>query len=250
MIPGDTLNTGHPALWVRAHNTAGTTTAGDIYQYNLTFDTTTKAITGLALNPTNRIGNLTVQAWPTIGAVGDLTGDNIADLWGTTSSGRVTVWPGATADGTKNTPVTGFTSPDYQWLLNPDTQGADAASGPDANPATAVGGVTFTSDHPASPGTNPTTLTGSAHFDGTAGMLGTQRAVRTTGSYTVSAWAKVENMNDWYTIASQTANQRSPFYLQYSKSFNAWAFIGTTADNASTTLYYSAYASTSPTPNQ
>ncbi|MDH6134470.1 hypothetical protein P3T37_003873 [Kitasatospora sp. MAA4] len=242
MIPGDALKTGHPALWVRARNTVGTINAGDIYQYALTFDPTTQSITALTPNSATHIGsNLSVQNWPTIGAVGDLTGDNIPDLWGTTSTGRITVWAGVTVDGTSNTAVNGFTGADDQWLLTPTNpiQGEDASG---LNNATSAGTALVGQDKTALSTAIGTALTGSARFDGNSVLMTGHQAVTTTGSYSISAWAKVDDGNGFYTIVSQTANQRSPFYLQYSKAFNNWAFIGTSQDDAANTLYYSAAA--------
>ncbi|MFJ4677588.1 LamG domain-containing protein [Kitasatospora sp. NPDC088783] len=65
----------------------------------------------------------------------------------------------------------------------------------------------------------------------------------------MSTWAKINNTDDFSTVMSQTAQTRSPFYLQYSKSAGTWAFVGTSADSAAT-AYYTASANAPAAPGK
>ncbi|MFI1524015.1 LamG-like jellyroll fold domain-containing protein [Kitasatospora cineracea] len=258
MVPGNALADGKPALWVRARATSGTVTAGDIYQYALAFGPGTTAdgvayttVTGLSASPATRLtSGLTVAAFPQIGAVGDLNGDDVPDLWGFVgSTNRITTWVGVTTDRTSKTPVAALSPRDRQWLLNPTAKGTDAA-GSMGIAANTVGTVTWSTDAPS--GTGLTGSAGLASADGRTGMGALSPNIAspgTTGSYTVSAWAKINNTDDFYTVLSQTAQTRSPFYLQYSKSTGTWAFVGTSADS-SATAYYTAAASSPATPGK
>ncbi|MEV4559954.1 LamG-like jellyroll fold domain-containing protein [Kitasatospora sp. NPDC049285] len=246
MVPGNALADGRPALWVRARNTTTTpaVTAGDIYQYALTFGTGTTdgvsytTVTGLTQSPAKRImSGLTPAAFPQIGAVGDLNGDDIPDLWGFVgSTSRITTWVGVTTDKTTKTPVTTLSPRDREWLLDPNVMGKDAA-GSQGIQANTVGTVTWSPDAPTSH------LAGSAGLASTDGLTGVGAlspniaTPGTTGSYTVSAWVKINNRNDFYTVLSETDQQRSPFYLQYSKTFGTWAMIATTADDPAASYY-------------
>ncbi|WP_280701499.1 LamG-like jellyroll fold domain-containing protein [Kitasatospora sp. GP82] len=246
MIPGDTLGKGKPALWVRARDTVGGFTAGDILQYELTFASATDSngqsytmISGLATTSPARIGwGLTSTEFPTVGAVGDLTGDDIPDLWAAGPTGRIEVWPGATSDGTRNSPVVVTLRRSRQWPLSPTVKGEDVSGGTLGDPA-APTNVTWSTDKPTNSG-----LDGSAHFDGTGYLVSNANPVLTTGSYSVSAWVKLDKSDNWYSVMSQTNQGRSPYYLMYSKTAKTWEFDGTSTDSPSTTDYYTARSST------
>jgi hypothetical protein len=66
-------------------------------------------------------------------------------------------------------------------------------------------------------------------LDGATGTADTNGSVLdTSGSYSVSAWVKMTNTTTYNTIASQepgAAGTVPAFYLQYSKSVNAWNFV-------------------------
>ncbi|MDH6578717.1 hypothetical protein P3T29_004390 [Kitasatospora sp. MAP5-34] len=234
MIPGDTLSTGQPALWVRARNNATGVTAGDILQYALTFDSTGFVVTGITQKPATPIDtNITTQNWPVVGAVGDLTGDNIPDLWGTGPTGQITTWAGTATDPTNKTKLTGFTHRTNQWLLNPNTKANDTTGNSSGNPVTPVGGTTaWSPDAPAG-----TAVTGSAALTGTGILAATGPALNTTTSYSVSAWAKLDNKNTWQTFVSQAGTTMGNFYLQYNKTLDAWTFLTTASDKAGAAQY-------------
>lgn len=49
---------------------------------------------------------VTATAYPIVGSDGDLTGDGIPDLWATTSTGALQVWPGIATSS--SAPLTGL----------------------------------------------------------------------------------------------------------------------------------------------
>jgi Concanavalin A-like lectin/glucanases superfamily len=104
------------------------------------------------------------------------------------------------------------------------------------------------------PATNCLTL--AACFDNTAissdtnTSLGAYAAttapvLNTAGSYSVSAWAKINNIGDYATVLSQGGVKAGGFYLQYSVSANAWAFVAPSSDATGVTQF-SAHATTTP----
>ncbi len=114
-----------------------------------------------------------------------------------------------------------------RWQLTAAGNGADAAS---TNPGTAAASVSYGPDH-------ANNANGAAVFDGTDGIIRTNApAVVTTGSYTVSAWVKLNNLtNAQIAVGQGTVNHQS-FYLGMNPSNGGWIFQTTTADTAATTF--------------
>ncbi|MBF9069164.1 hypothetical protein I2501_14155 [Streptacidiphilus sp. NEAU-YB345] len=113
-------------------------------------------------------------------------------------------------------------------------------------------------------GNNPLTLSGTGatwtndatrgevlSFDGTAGDAATANTgvINTTGSYSISAWVKMTNTTTYNTAVGEAGVNSDAFYLQYSKGYNAWAFVSPSSDSASPSSYPHAAASTAPTLN-
>jgi hypothetical protein len=63
-------------------------------------------------------------------------------------------------------------------------------------------------------------------FDGRTGYVdaGPQATVDTVGSYSVSAWVKLDQADGYRTVVSQNANSISGFYLSYAEDVNTWIF--------------------------
>ncbi|MFI6445170.1 ricin-type beta-trefoil lectin domain protein [Kitasatospora sp. NPDC050543] len=207
MVPGNTLAIGAttattPALWVRNR------TNGDIFQYALTTATrpdTSTEVRGIAVNPVAKIGGgVTATAFPTVGADGDLTGDDVPDLWATDASGNLHVWPAAVT-GTK---VTGFAgdhfrgttqAPYVQWPLT-----GDAKANPVAYNGTASN-VTWNEE------TVDGRKTKVAVFDGTvkSTITSTKGVVDTRKSFTVSTWAYLAKDDAGMVVSQETVNGSS-----------------------------------------
>jgi YD repeat-containing protein len=120
------------------------------------------------------------------------------------------------------------------WPLN-QTSGTTAADATgNGNTAGVSGGVTWSG--------------GAASLDGTSGLLTNGPVLSTTSSFSVSAWVNLTSTSTFYTAVSQTGVNMGSFYLQYSKSANAWAFVRTASDSTSA-AQASAKAATPPTLN-
>ena len=81
-------------------------------------------------------------------------------------------------------------------------------------------------------------------LNGTTANASTAALVNTSGSFSVSAWAALSDLNSFHTVASQDGTNVSGFFLQYSQADNAWAFAMLTSDSgtAATTRALSQFA--------
>ncbi|NEA55823.1 LamG domain-containing protein [Streptomyces sp. SID13666] len=231
MIPGDALATGKPALWARARTTAGGHTAGDILQYALTTAAATDdsgtaytTVTGVTASPATAIGGgITTTAFPLIGSDGDLNGDGIPDLWASSGNGKIVTWDGVSSDGTAKSAVKYFTGRSNQWFLNGTPN--DASGGNNAAP---VGTVTWAANHAA-------TTPGAAAFTGTSALVSAFGAVDTAGSYTISAWVKLNTLTGDQYFVAQGGTTRQAFDLGYRPDTKTWTFMTPTGDTMANT---------------
>ncbi|MCM2429704.1 ricin-type beta-trefoil lectin domain protein [Streptomyces sp. RKAG337] len=207
MVPGNTLAVGAttataPALWVRNR------TNGDIFQYALTTATrpdTSTEVTGISASPASKIGyGVTATSFPTVGADGNLTDDDVPDLWATDTSGNLHVWPAAVTGAQ----VTGFTgdhfrgssqAPFVQWPLTGNAK---------ANPASYNGtaaNVTWGEETVDGRKTNV------AVFDGTAQstITSSKGVVDTHKSFTISTWAYLAKDDAGMVVSQETVNGSS-----------------------------------------
>lgn len=111
------------------------------------------------------------------------------------------------------------------------------------NPATLTGDLTTNN-----PWTDDPTRGEVLKLDGSTAATTDNPVLTTSGSYTVSAWVNMANTTTFNTIASQESNSGvNAFYLQYSKTYNAWTFIANTTSAGGT--YAAAHANTAPALN-
>ena len=124
--PGPANGNNQPTLWSRSR------IDGTIHAYPITKNTDGTTNYSALSDPANGTitgtGGVDPNYFPTIGSVGDLTGDSVADLWAVTKDHRLLVWPG-TPDA--NGKVIGFTP---ESNLGP----VDAAVNPDLTPGTVL----------------------------------------------------------------------------------------------------------------
>lgn len=110
------------------------------------------------------------------------------------------------------------------WSFDAGTGGtADDVSGWD-RPLELSAGVTHTDGHD---------LDGfGLHFDGSAGAAAAAAGpvVRTDASFTVTAWARLDDRGHAATVVSQSATHRPGFALKYRPSEDRWAFETPSAD--------------------
>ncbi|MGW0436853.1 LamG-like jellyroll fold domain-containing protein [Micromonospora sp. NPDC003197] len=124
------------------------------------------------------------------------------------------------------------------WRIDEGTGGTLTDAG-DSYPATLAGPAWNSSGHIVG--------TKALRLDGTNDYATTGRSiVDTSRSYSVAAWVKLDNTTTYRTIASQDGSSLSGFYLQYSKAFNAWAFVVPSTDSATSATYWAAKDSVAP----
>ena len=154
--------------------------------------------------------------------------------------------PVVTTDDTFRTSDTGGVgnNPAGRWTLadGSGTTATDTGSASSHHPATLNGGTVWTKD-PARGNT--------LAFNNVNGYAATAAPVitNTSTSYSVSAWVKLNGANDYYTVVSQGGANASSFYLQYSKAFNAWAFVSPSSDSANPATFPAAYVDKPPALN-
>jgi hypothetical protein len=131
--------------------------------------------------------------------------------------------------------ATAYLGPQDTWTLDDGgteaTDSGDNATNPylttnpaaGANPATLSGSASFTTD-----GTRGSVLT----TDGSTGYAATTGPIlATTGSYSISAWAKLDTTTQLAAIASQDGNQNSAFLLGYDSGSGTWCFTLSDGDS-------------------
>ncbi|MFI9388578.1 LamG-like jellyroll fold domain-containing protein [Kutzneria sp. NPDC052558] len=128
-------------------------------------------------------------------------------------------------------------SPADRWKFT-EGNGNAVADTTAAHPVTLTGGTSWGTDpvHGKVLGLDGSTGYGSA----------TGPALNTAGSYSVSAWVKLNSTSSYYTIASQGGTNAASFYLQYNKNLNAWAFISPSNDSTNPTSFPAAQSTTPP----
>lgn len=212
MAPGDATGDGLADLWARDNST------GDVWQYaNVAGN---PAALGDHTKRTKIRTGVTAGSFPVIGSSGDTSADNIPDLWALDSRHRLRTWNGKTTSGK----VTSFASPEvmgdaristHHWKLDEAT-GTTAVDMRRRNNGTlsATGATRIA-------GTVAGTLTRVVDLDGTSGTVtSTGAPVDTTGSFTISAWARSE-AND--VVLSQDGLHASGFMLWHDAD-GTWRF--------------------------
>jgi YD repeat-containing protein len=112
----------------------------------------------------------------------------------------------------------GTMAPIGRWRLN-ETSGTNANDASGNSPASASGGVTWSTDRG-----------GSAVFDGVAGRLATTGpVVDTARSFTVAAWVKATDTTKLHKAVAAMGNRQSAFDLRYDDT-NHWAFVTRQSD--------------------
>ncbi|MEV7418009.1 ricin-type beta-trefoil lectin domain protein [Streptomyces sp. NPDC089919] len=213
MVPGNTLDLNAaaataPALWIRARTDANGRSFGDVFQYRLTAtaptDGTPPRITGATASPATRIGwGFTTSRQ--VGSDGDLTGDDVPDLWGVTDNGQILVFPSVAENGA----VTGFGGARFNGTTRAAAAHWPLAGTADANPATQKGtesGVAWVTDTvDGRPGTTV------ASFAGNGAITTPAPAADPHDSFTVSVWANVHRSGS--VVISQDNNRASSWSL-------------------------------------
>ncbi|MFG2132123.1 ricin-type beta-trefoil lectin domain protein [Streptomyces sp. NPDC048751] len=190
---------------------------------------------------------LRAHEYPTVASPGDVnsaTGgpDGKPDLYATDTAGQLTEYPGATPSGTTaafSAPVSLGTVTDtaaHRWSLA-DGTGTTAADATGNAPAALTGGAAWITDTDRGAALS---LNGTSAYAATAGP-----GVDTSGSFTVSAWVKLNSLSgDNSTFMSQSdapsVGAANGFQLYYSSGARVWAF-GRHNDDTTSTAFTAAY---------
>jgi len=209
--------------------------------------------------------NLPTVTYPSIASPGDVNApittanpngnpDANPDLYTIDASGQLTEYPGGPASS--GTPT--FTSPvslgtvtntaDHAWTLadGTGTTAHDTLDAPTNNPgldATLTGGASWSTDTALTTADHTLTTGVNLKLDGTTGYAATTTpAINTNGSYSVSAWVKLNDTSSYHTALCQrdATGARCAFYLQYSPALDGWSFVAPSDDHATPQAYYSA----------
>ncbi|MGW0363062.1 ricin-type beta-trefoil lectin domain protein [Streptomyces sp. NPDC002990] len=231
IAPGRAQGTAFPTLWARSKTDGGT-----MHAFTVKGATDLTGFTDPAAGLIS--GKVDPKAYPRVGSVGDISGDEIPDLWAVDTNQQLVSFSGTgtrpdssvphpTVTGVDTSPVTlaDLNRPTAQWGLTGQTGtktrdeiGLDPATAPaGTNPATTAG-ITFTQQ---AIGGRDTTY---AAFNGPASTIAsTTKAVDTRGSFTISTWAKADTVNGGI-IASQDGTRSSAFLLYADHIGQAWRF--------------------------
>ncbi|MEU6380400.1 LamG domain-containing protein [Streptomyces sp. NPDC046909] len=77
-------------------------------------------------------------------------------------------------------------------------------------------------------------------LDGSSGYAATSKAVLdTSGSYTVSAWVRLDDISKPQMLLSQSGSLHSPFYVLYNATSSRWGMVTVSSDTAAATSSYS-----------
>ncbi|MEU6550175.1 LamG-like jellyroll fold domain-containing protein [Streptomyces sp. NPDC046915] len=209
---------------------------------------TGSAATGWTAHPPTALPMvLRKHDYPTVASPGDVnspTGgpDGNPDLYATDTAGQLTEHPGAAPSST----TAGFADPvglgmvtdtaTHRWKLD-DGTGTTAADSTGGLPATLTGGTAWTTD------TDRGTV---LSLNGTSAYAATKApGVDTSGSFTVSAWVKLNSLSGGNsTFVSQSddpiVGAANGFQLYYSSAAQVWAF-GRHNDDSTSTDFTSVY---------
>ncbi|MBT2471914.1 ricin-type beta-trefoil lectin domain protein [Streptomyces sp. ISL-66] len=233
LTPGRAKGTNYATLWARNKTDGGT-----LHAFTITGGTPeAPVLTGIADPAAGLItGKIDPARYPRVGSDGDLTGDNIPDLWavdttqqlfsfngvGTAPNGTSVLYPTVTAVAPGVTLQGNLNTPAYQWKLNAGTATSTPSAGGNKYPATTAG-ITY----PAAE-TIEGRSTSYAAFKGAGSTITTSGpGLDTRKDFTITTWAKHGSTTPGPTtsmVVSQDGTLNSSFMIYGDKNTGQWHF--------------------------
>ncbi|MGP3683944.1 LamG-like jellyroll fold domain-containing protein [Streptomyces sp. IBSNAI002] len=231
IAPGRAQGTAYPTLWARSKTDGGT-----LHAFTVKSATDLTGFTDPAAGLI--AGKVDPKIYPRVGSNGDISGDKIPDMWAVNTHQQLVSFSGigTPLDGSNSHPtVTGVDTssvgfadlnrPAAQWGLTGlavgkarDEIGFEAVTAPAGNNPATPAGITFAQE---AIGGSATTY---AAFNGKASSITSNtKAVDTTKSFTISAWAKADTAEGG-VVVSQDGTRSSAFYLFADPNGQAWRF--------------------------
>ncbi|WP_405791083.1 ricin-type beta-trefoil lectin domain protein [Streptomyces sp. NBC_00029] len=233
IAPGRAQGTDFPTLWARSK------TDGSLHAFSVKGTVQAPDLTAFT-NPAAGLitGKIDPKTYPRVGSEGDLTGDGIPDLWAVDTNqqlvafngvGTATVFP--TVTGVSTTPVTlgNLNMPKAQWKLTGQDDATKTTPSAVGNFPAKTTDLTF----PTAPETIGGRSSTYAAFNdaGTSYAGTTGPVIDTRKSFTVSTWAKVNELGG--VVLSQDLANNSSLLLFPNHTKKVWQFSLANGDTGS-----------------
>lgn len=226
LTPGRAQGANFPTLWARSKADGGT-----IHAFSVKGTPEAPVLTGFTDPSAGLItGKIDPTRYARVGSDGDLTGDNIPDLWavdetgqlvafngvGTAPNGTTVLYPTVTGIAPTFTLQGNLNTPSHQWKLTGAASSKTPSAGGNKNPATTAG-ITWPTETIEGRSTPYAAFNG-----GQAAITASSSAVDTRKSFTITTWAKAGPNGG--LIASQDNTRNSAFTLYASAGASRWNF--------------------------
>ncbi|GGN65063.1 hypothetical protein GCM10010112_25960 [Actinoplanes lobatus] len=123
--------------------------------------------------------------------------------------------------------VAAGSDPVAEWRLDDAAGSGQAADTTGTSPATVLASAQLGVDGPGGPADKAVRLTGTSS---SALATGNRKVVDTGNSFTVSAWAKLDDTTRWQTVVSQDGTGEPGFNLGYVPNTGKWAITSPVTD--------------------
>ncbi|WP_330300324.1 ricin-type beta-trefoil lectin domain protein [Streptomyces sp. NBC_00503] len=233
ITPGRAKGTNFATLWARNKTDGGT-----LHAFTITGGTPDAPVLTPITDPAAGVisGKVDPARYPRVGSDGDLTGDNIPDLWavdkeqqlvafagaGTAPNGTSILYPTVTGVASAFTLQGNLNTPTVQWKLNAVSGASTPSAGGNKYPGTVAGAVTFPTEVIDGRSTKYAAFGGAGSTITTTGP-----GIDTRKDFTITTWAKHGSTSPGPTtsmIVSQDGTQNSSFMIYGDKNSGQWHF--------------------------
>ncbi|MFF8266427.1 ricin-type beta-trefoil lectin domain protein [Streptomyces sp. NPDC016562] len=249
ITPGRAQGTNFATLWARSK------TDGTLHAFSIKGTADAPVLTGFTDPAAGLItGKIDPVRYPRVGSDGDLSGDNIPDLWavdttqqlvsfngvGTAPNGTTVLYPTVTGVAPTSTLQGNLNTPTYQWKLTgpTGTTTSTPSAGGNQYPATTTG-ITWPATESIEGRTTPY-----AAFKGAGSTITTSGpGIDTRKDFTLTTWAKRSASTpagETSMVVSQDGTQNSSFMLYADGRSGQWHFAMANAQGGAWPFDYTA----------